>query len=277
MRAARPSGVLAPRRHAVLTGGSSGIGLATARLLARRGMHLSIIARDPARLAAAGRAIEGERREEGQRVALFAADVAEREALEEALSRALATLGPPSLLVAAAGYARPGYFLDLPPEEFGRSLAVNHLGAVWAVRAVLPAMRERGGGHIVLISSGAGLAGIFGYTGYSPAKFALRGFAEALAAETRQWRIEVTVVYPPDTDTPGFAEEDRTRPPETRRVAAAARRLSADAVARAILRGVEKRRSAVAPGWRMALFHRLANPFAGVIHRSLGRLTRQTS
>lgn len=278
MTAGAPRGaVIAASRHAILTGGSSGIGLATARLLARRGMHLSILARDPARLGEALSEIERERRDPGQGFAAFPVDVAERAALEDALACASCALGPPSLLVAAAGFARPGYFLDLPPEEFARSLAVNHLGAVYAARAVLPAMREAGGGHIVLLSSGAGLVGIFGYSAYSPAKFALRGFAETLRAEAKPWGIRVSIVYPPDTETPGYREEERLKPPETRRIGEAGRRLSADSVARAILRGVERNRFAIAPGWRMALLYRATNPLAGVIRRRLDQLARGAS
>ncbi|HEV2300648.1 MAG TPA: hypothetical protein VGR91_03675, partial [Stellaceae bacterium] len=106
---------------------------------------------------------------------------------------------------------------------------------------------------------------------------ALRGFAEALRAEAKAWGIGVSIVYPPDTETPGFAEEERTKPPETRRIGGAARRLSAEAVARAIVRGVERDRFTIAPGWRMALFHRAANPFAGIIHRRLDRLAKHAS
>jgi 3-dehydrosphinganine reductase len=274
---AQRGAVIAALRHAILTGGSSGIGLATAKLLARRGLHLSILARDPARLGAALREIERERCDPGQGFAAFPVDVAERAALEDALAQASSAFGPPSLLVAAAGFARPGYFLDIPPEEFARALAVNHLGAVYAARAVLPAMREEGGGHIVLISSGAGLVGIFGYSAYSPAKFALRGFAEALRAEAKPCGIGVSIVYPPDTETPGFREEERMKPPETRRIGETARRLSADRVARAILRGVENNRFAIAPGWQMALLYRATNPFAGVIRRRLDDLARRAS
>lgn len=274
---APPGAAIAAGRHAVVTGGSSGIGLATAKLLARRGLHLSLIARDPARLAAAARAIEPERAGLGPRCAVFAADVADRLALESAIARAQTAFGPPSLLIAAAGVARPGYFLDIPPEEFARSLAVNHLGAVYAARAVLPAMRAEGFGHIVFVSSGAGLVGLFGYTAYSPAKFALRGFAEALRAEAKPWGVGVSVVYPPDTETPGFREEERTKPPETRHIGAAARRLSAEAVARAVVRGVEGNRFAIAPGWQMALLQRATSPFAGLLYRGLDRLARRGS
>jgi 3-dehydrosphinganine reductase len=278
LTAGAPCGaVIAAPRHAILTGGSSGIGLATAKLLARRGLHLSILARDPARLGAALGEIERERSDPRQGFAAFPVDVAERAALEDALTRASSAFGPPSLLVAAAGFARPGYFLDIPAEEFARGLAVNHLGAVYAARAVLPAMREAGGGHIVLLSSGAGLVGIFGYSAYSPAKFALRGFAEALRAEAKPWGIGVSIVYPPDTETPGFREEERMKPPETRRIGETAGRLSADRVARAILRGVERNRFAIAPGWQMALLYRATNPFAGVIRRRLDQLARRAS
>jgi 3-dehydrosphinganine reductase len=263
--------------HAILTGGSSGIGLAAAKLLAARGMHVSLLARDPARLAAAQEEVERERRDRAQRVAAFPVDVAEREALEGAIARALDEVGPPNLLIACAGFSRPGRFLEIPPEDFERLVAVNYLGSVYAVRAVLPAMRKAGRGRIVLISSGAGLVGIFGYSSYSPTKFALRGFAEALRAEVKPWGIGVSIVYPPDTETPGFREEERTKPAETRRIGETARRLSPEAVARAIVAGIDRQRFAIAPGWEMALLHRAANPFRAVISWYLDRLAAGAS
>src|SRR6266403_1973473 len=100
-------------KHAIVTGGSSGIGLATAKLLAARGMNVSILARNIERLA---------------------------DAREAAIRRATAELGAPRLLVASAGIAAAGYFLDMQAVEFERTMAVNYFGTIDAVRAVVPDM-----------------------------------------------------------------------------------------------------------------------------------------
>jgi len=262
-------GAIAAGAHAIVTGGSSGIGLAIAKLLAARGMNVSILARNVERLATARMAIEQERRHPSQRIACQAVDVAEREPLEAAIRQAIGELGAPRVLVASAGVAAAGYFLDIHPTAFERTMAVNYLGAIDSVRLVVPDMRAAGGGHIVLISSGAGLLGILGYAAYCPTKFALRGFAEALRPEAKRWGIGVSIAYPPDTDTPGFHEEERTKPPETRKICKTASLMSADAVARAVVRGIDRGRFSIAPGWPMTLLHRATTPFDGVIARYL--------
>jgi 3-dehydrosphinganine reductase len=164
----------------VITGGSSGIGLSIAVQLARRGWNLSLIARDEAKLA---RAVEELRQQcvtAEHRILCFRADVAQCAAVQAAISQALASLGGPDLLVTSAGICEPGRAIDLPVEVFEQSIQTNYLGSLYAVLAVLPAMRAQGRGRVVLISSGAGLIGVAGYGAYSPAKFALRGLAEVL-------------------------------------------------------------------------------------------------
>ena len=76
-------------------------------------------------------------------------------------------------------------------------------------------MRQLGSGRIVLVSSQAGQIGVYGYTSYCATKFALKGLAESLQMELARDNIYVTVAYPPDTDTPGLAEENKTKPIET--------------------------------------------------------------
>jgi 3-dehydrosphinganine reductase len=90
-------------------------------------------------------------------------------------------------------------------------MKVNYLGGVYCTRAVIEPMRHRHFGRIVFVSSQAGQIGIFGYSGYSASKFALKGFAESLQMEVKPYNIYVTVSYPPDTDTPGFKVENLTK------------------------------------------------------------------
>jgi 3-dehydrosphinganine reductase len=194
------------------------------------------------------------------------ADIAIREQAEAAIERAVQTLGAPRLLVTSAGVARPGLIDELTVDVFERAMAVNCLGTVYAVKAALPHMRGREA-HIVLISSGAGLIGLYGYAAYSASKFALRGFAEALHAELRHSNIGVSIAYPPDTDTPQLAEENLTKPAETRMMTGAAGVWSAGEVADCILEGVRQRRFAITPGFQLTVLYRLGSLLAPLLQR----------
>lgn len=240
-------------KHVVVTGGSSGIGKATAALYRRRGANITIIARDRARLSATHAELEASGAEAGGEVLTLAADVTDVAAIEGAIARATQRFGAPDVLVNSAGIAGPGYFEQLPLDSFREQMEVNFFGTLHATRAVLPAMRAAGGGRIVMIASGAALIGVFGYTAYGPTKFALRGLAEALRSELRQSGIGVTIVYPPDTDTPQLHYENLVKPDETKLVAGAARVWQPEEVAGRIVRGVENGHFSVTCGWEMTL------------------------
>jgi 3-dehydrosphinganine reductase len=248
-----PASAASTRRHAVITGGSSGIGLAIAGRLVRDGWNVTLIARDAARLAKAAEDLAPHRVTGDQQILCLSADVAQRPAVDAAISRAVARLGAPDLLVTSAGICEPGGAVDLPAEVHERTMQTNYLGSLYAVLACLPAMRANGRGRIVLMSSGAGLIGIAGYAAYSPTKFALRGLAEVLRSELKPHGIGVTIVYPPDTDTPQLTYEKARRPPETHLIAGMAPTWPADRMAEAILHGVERGRSAIAPGFQMRM------------------------
>ena len=263
-------------RHAVVTGGSSGIGLALALLLAGRGAHLSLVARDRSKLDAAGDQVGAARANQDQRVHLYSADVSDRVQVETAFSDILRDQGPADLLVTSAGMAHPGHFMALPLEVFERTMAVNYFGTLYAIRAALPSMLERKTGCLVLISSGAGLIGTYGYTSYSPSKFALRGLAESLRGELKRSGIGVSIVYPPDTDTPQLREENRTKPEATKRITGTARIRSPEMVARKILQGIEKGSFSITPGWEMTLLFRLQSILVPIAHRYFDYLIRKS-
>lgn len=246
------------RPHALITGGSSGIGLALARRLIADGMNLTLVARGGERLEAARQTLLRECSESTARVLTVSADVSVRAEAESAVATAIAALGAPRLVVTSAGIARPGYFGDVPVEVFERTIAVNYLGTVYVIKAAVPAMKSAGG-RIVMISSGAGLIGVFGYTPYSPTKFALRGLAEALHAELRHEGIAVSIAFPPDTDTPQLIDESRTKPTETHLMTARAGLWSAEAVADRILKGVARGAFAITPGFELTALYRFGS------------------
>ena len=188
------------RKHVLITGGSEGIGLALAEQCGRRGAAVSIVARSQSKLDRAAAHLKRLSIE----CATASADVADSDALLTAIAHLEERTAPVDIVVACAGYAIPGYVESQSADEYRREMEVNYLGTVHAVKAVLDGMLERGAGHVVAISSTAGLLGVFGYTAYCPTKYAVRGFADALRAEVAGRGINVSIVYPPDTDTPGF-------------------------------------------------------------------------
>jgi 3-dehydrosphinganine reductase len=236
-------------QHAIITGGSSGIGLAIARQLASRGSNITIIARNVDRLTSAKAEIEKARASTAQRIVPQRADVSSEVESRIAVSNAVVALGPPQLLITSAGAGGfVGRFEDAPLEEFERVMTINYLGSVYPTRAVLPHMNAQRDGHICFVSSGAGLIGVYGYSAYSPTKFALRGLADVLRAELKQDNIRVSICYPPDTDTPMLQKEIAMAPPETRAIAASAGLWSADQVAAVTLRGIDANRFEISCG-----------------------------
>jgi short-subunit dehydrogenase len=238
---------VARAKVAYVVGGSTGIGLAVAEKLAARGDHVALFARREGPLAEAARAVEARRRDAAQRIAWRALDAADAGRVREGMDDVLADLGAPDLLVNCAGRAIPNYFDRISVEQLDETLRQN-LHTCWnSVASLVPHMKQRGG-HVVNVSSLAGLIGVFGYTDYCAAKFAVVGFSEALRWELAPHRIAVSVLCPPDVDTPGLAREEATKPHETRVVSAGAGMLTPAAVADALLAGVARRRFLILPG-----------------------------
>ncbi len=232
---------------AYIVGGSSGIGLATAERLVVQGANVVLLARRPDALDAAAQAIRQVRRRSDQRVHAYTLDATDLDACRRVFRLAIEENGPPDLLMNSAGISHPHYFEDVTPEQFDEVLKVNLYATFNAAHVLVPHMRDRGGA-ILNVSSVAGLVGVFGFTSYSAAKFAVIGFSEALRAELKRFGITVSVLCPPDTDTPMLYREDRTKPVETKAISKGARVMSADAVARAALKGVYRGNFLIVPG-----------------------------
>lgn len=262
-------------QHAIVTGGSSGIGKAVAKLLIKQGANVSLIARDRAKLEVAQQEIKQLAINPEQKIAIFSADVSRQQEIATAIKNAIAQLGTPQLLITSAGIAHPGYFAEIPIEIFEQTMAINYFGSLYAIRSALPAMERGKKGHIVLISSGAGLIGIYGYSAYCPSKFALRGLAESLRGELKPKGIEVTVVYPPDTDTPQLAAENKIKPLETKKITATAKAWTAEAVAQQIITGIERKRFAIAPGTELTILNRLHSLISPLLNWYFDRIVRQ--
>ena len=220
----------------LVTGGSSGIGLAFARKAAGLGARVHLVARRKSVLEEAKADIE--KAHPSAKVGILDLDVSKTDEVDAKIG-ALLDAHDIDILVNNAGIARPGRFLELPAEEFRHQMDVNYFGAVNMCRAVLPRMIARGkGGHVLNVSSLAGVIGIYGYTAYAPTKFALCGFSQVLRAEMWPHKIRVSVVLPPDTDTPQLAFENQYKPAETRAIAGTVKTRTADDVALSMMRGI---------------------------------------
>jgi NAD(P)-dependent dehydrogenase (short-subunit alcohol dehydrogenase family) len=171
----------------LITGASSGIGLAAARLFAAKGWNVVATMRDPG----AGRDVASL---ENVRVARL--DVQDRGSISEAISAAIGWFGRIDVLLNNAGYGQFGLFEAIPREKVIRQFEVNVFGVMDVTRAVLPHFRENKGGIIIQVSSGAGLFTLPMISLYCASKFALEGFSEALAYELSSQNITVKLVEP---------------------------------------------------------------------------------
>jgi 3-dehydrosphinganine reductase len=251
-------------RVALITGGSSGIGLATAQALAARGAHVWLLARDQDKLAEALASLESHRRTPEQRFTALAADVADWSQVDRALDQVEAAGGAPDLVINSAGVVQPGRFRELDLDLFRWMMETNYFGTVHVTKRSVPGMVQRGSGHIVNISSLAGILAIFGYTAYSGSKFAVRGFSDALRSELKPQGVDVSIVFPPDTNTPQLHYENRFKPAETKALAGNGGVLAPEAVAQAILDGVQRRRYMILPGMESKLLYRLSGWIGGL-------------
>jgi 3-dehydrosphinganine reductase len=222
-----------------ITGGSSGIGLATAKLLAEKGANVAIFARRQEVLQQAVKEIAAGAPRAEHKSYYAVLDVSKHDEVNSVLQKAVDEFGVPDVLINCAGRAKPARFGDISYQQFDETIQVDLYGA-WNTCAFLVPLMKKRGGYIVNVSSIVGFVGVYGYTDYAAAKFGIMGFSEALRSELKPCGVTVSVLCPPDTDTPGFAEENKTKPPETKVVSAAASVLKPEAVAASLLKGMER-------------------------------------
>ena len=144
-------------------------------------------------------------------------------------------------------------------------IRVNYLGAVHVTRAFVPHFVEQRAGHVCNVSSVVGFMGIFGYTAYAASKFAVTGFSDCLRQELLPYNVSVSVAFPPDTDTPQLAEENRIKPPETKVIAGNVKVEQPERVARTLLEGIAARRYHIMTGFDTKFTHFMYRHFPGIV------------
>ena len=179
-------------KTALVTGAGKGIGKAIAIALAHEGVHVGLMARTEKDLLAVAEEIKAL----GVNAFIATADMADRLAVEAAITTLQGQLGSIDILINNAGTAAFGKFLELEPEVWENMIKVNLFGVYYATRAVLPQMIERKTGDIINVSSTAGKAGNAITSAYSASKFGVFGLSESLMQEVRKHNIRVTALAP---------------------------------------------------------------------------------
>lgn len=257
----------------LITGGTSGIGLATACRFAGRNARVAVLARDQAGLEAARK----QTARAGRECLTYAVDVTDRPALSERIEGAARALGGLDVVVANVGASTYARFSDTPPEDFDRVLAVSFRGVVDTTRAALPHL-ESSGGSLVVVGSMASAVPLPRMSAYTAAKHAVRGFVDTLRIELAAAgsRVSISLIEPGPVDTPfwhNVANADGLLPPGPPLT------YRPEEVARAIEDAAANRRTRTAVGgtwWTVAAVRRVARPLVdGAIVRGMRFVERR--
>jgi NAD(P)-dependent dehydrogenase (short-subunit alcohol dehydrogenase family) len=246
------------RRRCLITGAASGIGRATALTAARRGAELHLTDIDAAGLAETARLVEGEG---GTVLSAEPLDITDHDGVLALAAKIHAAHGSVDVVMNVAGVSTWGTIDQLRHEDWEQMLDIDLRGPISVLEAFVPPMIEAGrGGHIVNVSSAAGLLGLPWHAAYSAAKFGLRGVSEVLRFDLRRHRIGVSLVCPGGVATP-LVETVNIRgvDPDAPRIRAlrerfARRAVSPEHVAAKIVEGIERDRYLVftSPDIRLA-------------------------
>ncbi len=225
-------------KTAIISGGSRGIGKAAALEFVKHGGSACVIARNKKDLEKTTGVLRSAMAVDGQTVTSIACDATDIKKLRPLVDAYIKKNGVPDYLMNFVGYARPGYVLDLSLEDFRNNMDANYYGQLVPILTVLPHFIKERRGHIVTCSSVLGFLGMFGYAAYTPTKFAICGLTESLRSEMKPYNIRFSILFPPDTDTPGFAKENETKPDAVIVLSEGGGLMTPEQVAKKLMRGV---------------------------------------
>jgi 3-dehydrosphinganine reductase len=247
---------------ALITGAGSGLGLRLAERVAERGRP--IVALDVHLGAPARARLE---RAAAERLHIEEVDVRDGEAVRAAVARGAEALGAPALVVNCAGVQHGAAFADLDEAAFRRVVDINLIGSRNVAAAALEHLAP--GGQLVLVASLAGLVPNYGYAAYCASKYGVVGLAEVLRLELRPRGIGVSVVCPPEVETPMVDAERLTELAPTRALKNLPGTLGLEPAVREILAGVEARRFLIMPGRRARATRLLTRVLPGRAARAI--------
>lgn len=220
----------------VITGGSLGIGRSLAFKCFENGATVIVLARNEQNLLNVKSELESKRVNESQVVLIKKTDVTCSSQVSKAFGEIIQEFERIDYLFNCAGKAVSNAFDDATIADFDLMMNLNYYGTLYPTKLAVEQMKKQKSGSIVIFSSIAGLVGLHGFSAYSSSKFALVGLAQCLHMELKSLNINVTCCFPPDTDTPGFEEEEKTKPEITKLICEAGGLEKPEAVANALLK-----------------------------------------
>lgn len=253
-------------KTAIITGGSKGIGKAAAIEFIKNGGSVCVIARNKTDLKNAADEISKARINEDQSVTTISCDTTDMKKLKPLLDNFIKKNGIPDYLMNFVGYAKPGYVQDYSYEDFKKNMETNYYGQLVPILIIIPHFIKRRSGHIVTCSSVLGYLGMIGYSTYSPSKFAICGLTESLRNELTPYGIHFSILYPPDTDTPGFENENRSKPAEVMMISEGGGLLKPGEVTEKLMRGLMKNKFYIHPG-QSRLLWTIVRHFPNLAHK----------
>jgi NAD(P)-dependent dehydrogenase (short-subunit alcohol dehydrogenase family)/catechol 2,3-dioxygenase-like lactoylglutathione lyase family enzyme len=236
-------------QSAWITGAGSGIGLQIAEDLAKEGANLVLL--DARFLPETRDRLRAARKHEPQTLEMLTVDVADSEAVERAVGAAAVRRPAPDLVIHSAGIQLAKPFSELTADEYRRVIEVNLIGSRNVAAAVLPRLQT--GARFAFVASLAGLLPSYSYAAYSSSKYGIVGLAGTLRLEYKPQGIAISVICPPEVDTPMVTEERRTMHPATKALKELAGTLDVETAAREILDGLARGEFLVIPGGRAKL------------------------
>jgi 3-dehydrosphinganine reductase len=259
--------------YAVISGGSSGIGFAIAKQFVKRGGSVVLLARQVEKLKHCQQELQTLCKLESQFVEFCSVDLCDFEALQTALYPFLEKHGTPEYVIHSAGVVYPAVFEKTSIDRFHWMMDTNYFAAVNLFQIMIPLMKARESGHLVAMGSAASFLAIWGYSAYNGSKFAIRGLCDTLRSELKPYNVKVSIVFPPDTDTPQLAYENQFKPKITQEIAGTIQPLSADFVAEKIIEGVIKNKYMIMPDAGTKIVFRLVNFLGSGTYKLLDYLT----
>lgn len=259
----------------LITGASSGIGKSLALRLSQLGSHLVLVARDFERLEETASEVFEHRLLSSQTIRTFAVDVGDAAAVEQLMQDLHEREEGIDILINNAGFCYSDYLESIPSEVIDELARTNLCGTIHMTRSVLPFFKERGAGHVANVASMAGLISFVGMPVYAATKAAVISFSEGLANELSATPIKISMLLPPDTDTPGLQRENETKPDITKRIGQSAKLMSSEEVAEAFLSGLMYGRLYIIPGLGNRMLSRTIRHLPGLVRFVLRRQVRR--
>ncbi|KAK8866941.1 3-dehydrosphinganine reductase [Tritrichomonas musculus] len=223
--------------NVVITGGSSGVGLAVAQECLDRGAHkVVLIARNREGLEKASQTLKYDK--SNQEVITYSADVSNWESIKSAFDNIKESVKTINYLFANAGFSKPGLFQDTTDDDFKKHIGVDYLGAAYTSRLALPMMQK--GSHMTYSGSVCSIFTFAGYSAYGSAKYAIRGLAETLRNELRSSHINVHMGILSTVDTPGLKRENEFKPDVCSAIEGTATVFPPSYIAKMLLKGIDR-------------------------------------